>query len=141
MKNIPDTWVSQKKILILMGLLLLVLPFSAAQANEVVLKRNSYRLVQIMIPGSDFDDDGTRFTRFPGYVIYNEEGRDILHLPACLHAPFVIRMLPGVYRMEARIEGEKISASFEVAPENYFQQFELHSLGEAVQLVDRDGND
>ncbi|MFO7978921.1 MAG: hypothetical protein R6U64_09690 [Bacteroidales bacterium] len=139
MEKIQDMLISLKKTAILM--VILILPSWVGSAQEVVLERSSYKLVQIVLPGADYHDDGTRFTRFPAYVIYNAEEKDILRLPSCLHAPFTIRMLPGTYRVEAVIEGRKIKSSFEVAPEAHFQQFDMPASEDALHMVQSGGDD
>lgn len=129
MKTDPKKHLQGKIFLFLTLIVLLGSVAMSGQAQEAVLEKNHYRLVQIMVPGTDFDDDGTCFSRFPGYTLYNEEGEDIIQLPACLHSPFIIRMLPGGYKLETMIEGKKIRASFAVVPGEYFQQFSFPDLG------------
>ncbi len=137
MRNNPHQKLMQRKIFILGGIMLLMGLSTNGWTQEVLLDRSPYMLVQIMVPGVGYDDDGTRFTRFPAYVIYNEDGKDILRLPSCFHKPYIIRMLPGTYHMEVVIEGEKIKSSFEVAPQGHFQQFEWPASEALPERLDK----
>ena len=89
-----------------------------------VLQKESYRMVQIIPEGEDYHHDGANLTRYPAYTLFTTEGDHVLNIPESINNPHIVKILPGTYKVEFKLNGKTHKALLEVDSDS-FQRFRL----------------
>lgn len=93
-------------------------------AEAPKLKKEAYRIVQIIPEGEDHHCDGANLIRYPAYSIYTTEGKHVLNVPESYNKPHSFKILPGTYSVEFTFNGKTQKVLMEVDNES-FQRFKL----------------
>jgi len=98
-----------------------------ALAELPVLQKEPYRMVQVIPQGEDYHYDGADLIRYPSYRLYTTEGALVLRVPESINNPHIVKILPGTYKVEFKINGKTQTALLEVDSDS-FQRFRLKPM-------------